>query len=511
MGNYDTIEYMLRRKPAYVADGEEQLRLAAYDFYDDVYWANTEAFKLTLRGTESDRPLYLPSGRQIVDIMHRFTAPKMRLVPDPLVGTPEQQAEAQAVLASFLRRERFFSNFSANKRNGIKRGDWCWHLYADGDLPAGARISIQPIHPGSVFPVYYEDDVTQVIGYHIIRQTTDKDGNAAIGRLTYMKQTGMPGPSLITVEDALFEVDDWGGPGMDEDPEPIEVIRPTETLPAAIDSLPVYVLPHKHDGEGFWGSSEMRGLERIMAAMNQVINDEDLALSLESLGVYATNAGTPVDADGNDVPWQVGPGRVLELPSVGSDGQKVFFERVDGIDSVQPFQDHLGSLRDELFATAGIDSVARGQVEVDVAESGVALALRLAPLFASAEDNELIITDVHTNLFWDLRKWFVAYEDRALAGPLEATAFVPQYGDRLPPNRKQEYEEVMGLLNAKAVPLEWALEQFARITGMPFGDTAALAAAAKDEQLASAMMDVDPTAERMSQETGGIGEEIEGG
>jgi hypothetical protein len=183
--------------------------------------------------------------------------------------------------------------------------------------------------------------------------------------------------------------------------------------------------------------------------------------------VYATNAGTPVNVDGEEVPWNIGPGRVVELPTDDT-GNKIFFERVTGISSVEPFQDHLKFLHDQMYGAAGTPAIARGSVDVTVAESGIALMLEMGPLLAVAAEKELVVTDVLRNMFFDLNKWFAAY-DSSLGGPLQGLDYAMVYGAKLPVDPERTFDQVMALYAANVVTLEWTLKELTKL-GYNFGD-----------------------------------------
>ena len=444
MTPYSTAKPLLGALPQWIADEQERQRVAAYMLYEQIYWTVPDTFKLVQRGSE-DKPIYIPSGRIIVETLHRYLAASPDIIPDPTFGTPNDQLLAQQVMDDLKKRERLLSRFNANKRYGIMRGDWAWHLYADPARPPGSRISILPVDPASLFPIYNPVNVDEIIGWHIVDQYVDDSGKPFVRRLTYRKQTGTGGPSPIEVTDELYKVDEWGGPGMDQEARPEQTMAPPQVLPSPIDDLPVYLIPNFQEPGLIWGSSEMRGLERIMAAVNQTISDEELALALEGLGVYATDAGTPVDDDDNEVGWNLGPGRVVELP----DGKKM--ERITGVSSVTPSQAHLAYLHDMIDQTVGLSAVAKGRTSVDVAESGIALMLELAPLLARVAEKEQVVTDVMGNMLFNIGKWFSAYEGTAFNSLWEVSRWVIKYGPKIPPNRKAEFDELISLAGLEGV------------------------------------------------------------
>lgn len=463
LGTYATARPMFGSLPSWVTDPEEQARLAAYNLYEAIYWTVPDTFKLVSRGAE-DKPIYLPSGRTIVETLHRFMAVKPKPVVDPAFGSSTEQALALQVITDLFKRERFLSRFNANKRYGIMRGDWMWHIYADPAAAEGSKISIFPLDPSSAFPIYEEDNIDNIIGWHIVEQYVNQNGEARIKRLTYRKVTGTGGPSPISREEGVFKVDDWGGPGMEnQEPIPEEQTMPLETLPSPIDQLPVYLIPNFDEPGQIWGSSEMRGLERLMGAQNQSISDEDLALALEGIGVYATDAGTPVNDDGEDVPWNLGPGRVVELP----DGKKMV--RVNGVSSIVPYQEHIKFLQGAAEQAVGVSDIAKGRVNVEVAESGVALMLELAPLLARVSEKEQTVIDVHSNILFDLPKWYIGYEGTMFNGLLN-TRIDLAFGDPLPRNRKQELQDLLAMYGATPMPIVSAKYVRQRARQMGFDD-----------------------------------------
>lgn len=477
--HWSTIEPFLRETlaPQWV-DGEDKMRVAAYDMYEAIFWTAPDAFQITLRGQEG-QPLYVPSGRKVCETAHRYMAPGLSIITDPLFGTAPQRNEADAFFADFARRERFFSKFSSNKLNGIMRGDWVWHIFADPDRPDGKRVSIFPIHPGLYFPEYADgDDVTQIVAVHLAEPTFDEGGNAAVNVLHYRKVSGTGGPSQITTETVQYPHNEWGQPGTDMATTPIKVLAELAVLPDPIDMIPVYHIPNVYDPEFGWGSSEMRGIERLMRGINQAITDEELALVLEGLGVYTTDAGAPLDEDTEEeLPWTIAPGRVIELP----DGKQ--FNRVTGVSSIDPYMAHLNYLHSAIESVTGENDVTSGQADVSVAESGIAIALRMQPMFARILEKELVITDVHTQMLYDLRNWFTAFED------LDFTEirWMTRYAEKLPINKSQSFTQILQMYTA-VPPLISGVECRRMLTeiGYDFTDDAVLAGQIQRDQQSSA-------------------------
>lgn len=466
-------------------------RIAAYAFYEQVYWNVPDAFKLIQRGSDT-KPIYIPTAMTLIETMHRYLAPGIRIVPDPELGSSSEQAAAALVWKAFSRRERMGSKFQSNKRFGLIRGDWAWHLTADAERAEGSRISLHPLDPGSIFKITMPDDVDTVIGYHVV-DTIMEGSDAAIYRLTYRKETEMGGPSPIIVSEDVFEIDKWGGPDMEE--TRIRSIRAEERLPDPIDDLPIYHMRNFSEPGSEWGSSELRGFERIISAINQSISDEELELVLNGLGVYVTDAGAPIDSDGQPTTWNLGPAKVVELPPGKT------FKRESGTSSVAPHQDHLKYLHEQLDLGSGTPAIAKGRIaDVQVAESGIALALELAPIFARAEEKEQEITDVMSNLTFNFRKFCDAYEGGEFTFS-ENVVLIPQYGDRIPTNRKQRFEEVLKLVDSKVVSAAWGRRELTKI-GFVFEDDTTLLGEIIQEQAALAQIEADVTGSRMDSELG---------
>jgi len=458
LGHWATIESFIRAEliPSYV-DGEDKSRIFAYDLYESIYWTAPESFKLTMRGQEG-QPLYIPSGRKIVDTVHRYMAPKMTVKTDPTFGTPAQQEEATLFFNDFAAREKFYSKFSSAKLYGIMRGDWLFHIMADPERVEGARVSIFAQHPGTYFPVFAEDDPTERIGVKLVEPGLKPDGKPAVNVLEYTKLTGTGGPSPIEVSNIQYEVDGWGQPETDMGTKVVATIAPTFTLPPPIDAIPVYHLPNMYETDFTWGSSEMRGVELMMRGINQAITDEELALVLEGLGVYTTDAGAPIDEETEEeLPWTVAPGRVIELPAGHT------FNRVSGVSSVTPYMEHLNYLHTQLESTTGQNDITNGRAEVAVAESGIALALRMAPILSKMEEKELVVTDILNHLLFDIRRWFDAYEPLSF----EEIRWVPQYGDKMPRNKQQEFNDVMAMYSS-VPPLISGAEARRMLTSLGF-------------------------------------------
>lgn len=492
-GQYDTAKKLMRGTPAWVM-GDDKYRLGAYGLYEQIYWNSPESFKLIQRGAE-ETPIYVPSAKQMVETLHRYLANGMTVIPDPALGSDVEKGNALSLLNVLFRREKFYSKFVANKRFGIIRGDWMWHLFADSSKGEGSRISIFALDPGSYFPIFNPENLDEIIGCHLVEETVEAE-KPAVFRLTYRKTTEKSGPSPISTESAIFEANAWGQPGTDMEEKLMRSVKPPTTLPSPIDQLPVYHIPHFAEPGTLWGSSEIRGTERLLAAINQGISDEELTLALDGLGLYATTAGQPVNEQGEPIGWDLGPSRVVEIPEGAS------FERVSGVTSVSPYQEHLRYLHEQVDASSSQPAIAKGIVDVAVAESGIALAIQLGPMLAHALEKEQIVTDIMTNMLYDLRSWFAAYEGINLGDAV----WIPTYGDKIPVNHKQKFEEIIAMLTTP-VPLvstQWARLELAKL-GYTFPDDTLLISQIVEEKMVVGAVEADPFGERQEQEVASEG------
>lgn len=431
---YSTIETMFGARPTWIPNDLDVMRIQAYQTYEQIYWNVPDIFQVSLRGS-NELPIYVPSGRTIVDTTNRYVGADFMMgvtARNGQVSSDSQQATI--ALRDFMRRERFKSKFNGNKRYGIMRGDALWHVTADETKAEGSRISLTAIDPAMYFPITSEDDVEVILGVHLVEFIETSDG-PRVRRLTYRKVPRVGQLPQITVEDGLFEVDKWGGPGF----SPATVITPVTPLPDPITSIPVYHWRNFEEPGNPFGSSQMRGLERIMAALNQTMSDEDLTLAIEGIGVYATDSSEPIDpVTKKRVPWRMGPGRVVHY-----DGEK--FDRLAGATNLGgSYGEHYNRLRQALFETSGVPEVAVGRVDVQIAQSGIALRLQLDPMLAQAGEKNDSIVDVNANMGYDLlTMWFAAYEDASW----EDIRVDVAVGDGVPVDRAARFAELNDMLD----------------------------------------------------------------
>lgn len=475
---YTTAAHLFGSKPQWVPMVLDQERLSSYLLYEQIYWNVPDVFKVSLRGTNT-LPIYVPSGRTIVDTTSRFTGTGFTVSTMDRVSGQETADSTAARLAirDLMKRERFRSKYNANRRYGIMRGDAVWHITANPTKPLGSRLTLTTLDPGMYFPITDDNDVDRIVGCHLVEYIETDDG-PRIRRLTYMKTD-----AGIEVSEGLFEVDVWGKP----DATARTILRPPTLLPDTITALPVYHIKNMEESGNPFGSSELRGLERIMSAVNQTMSDEDLALALEGVGMYATDGSHPTNEKGERVPWQLGPGRVVH-----TDG--TFWQRVQGVSGLgDSYGAHYDRLWEALKQAAATPDVAIGRVDVTVAESGIALALQLGPMLAKASEKDDILIDVYNQMFFDLvNGWIPAYEETAF----DNVGVECGVGDPVPVNRKDKFAELNDMLDRGVIDTAYYRTQCEKL-GYVFPDGIANSAA---QEYAS--RNQDQFADRVNAEAG---------
>jgi hypothetical protein len=485
---YTTGESLFGSKPAWVSDPLDQQRLQSYLLYEQVYWNVPNVFVLSQRGT-NDKPIYIPSGRTIVDTSNRYTGAGYSVSVASLTGTDTNDViAARLALSDLMARERFKSKYRGAKRYCQIQGDWVWHLTADPDKPVGTRLSLSIIDPGFYFPVPDPGSVDRIIAV-MLAEPSELNGDPVVRRVCYRKTFATATtPASVTVEEAYFEVDAW----QDLEATPVEDIRPMTPLPEPITSIPVYHIKNFEEPGNMFGSSELRGIERLIAALHQTISDEDLTLAMQGLGMYRTNGPQPVDADTRKpVPWKIGPGSVVHHP-MGTE-----WERVAGVTSVAPFGDHYNRLWEAAKQATGSPDVAIGTVDVQIAQSGIALALQLSPIVAkSAEKNDLM-SEVLDQMWFDIvNAWYPAFEETTFN---EVTA-KSTFGDAVPVDRDTRFKELNDMLLNGVIDDEYYRQEAMKLGYVFPKDMGTRSKTWRDSQKAAVS---DPFADRVDADLGG--------
>lgn len=458
--SYSTIAPLFTAAPQWLSE-QDARRIQAYQLYEQIYWNVPETFKIDFLGTFK-RPIYLPNAKTIIETTNRYVGKNFSFFMDPDVSTPEDRDTLKLALTKLFRRERFLGKYNASKRYGLIRGDWCFHIIGYDNKPLGSRIRIDSLDPAAYFPVPHPTDPDRLIAVHIVEQITDPedDSKVFIKRQTYQKgadpENNDGSDTTIYNSIATFDLDKWQKLDLQG---AIEIIKPLTALPPQIKAIPVYHIRNFETPGDPFGSSEIRGFETVITAINQGASDEDIALVLEGLGVYYTDAGAPVDNQGNPTNWNLGPGRVVEVPTGKT------FARANGINTVGPYQDHINMMRSSIREASGTPDVAIGRVDVSVAESGIALIMQMSPMLAKADEKEQEIADVMGQMLFDLRDWFSAYE----AITSEAIA-IPSFGEKLPKDKDKEVQRIFDMVVSGIASADWARSALAEY-GYSFDQT----------------------------------------
>lgn len=463
---WSSLDNMLGKLPAWWPS-EEQQRIAAYEKYDQMYWNDPTQY--AIRVLENEQPIYVPNARIIVDTTAQYLMKGFQLVAQSTdsVARPMTKEDAdrdsearskspdQRMLDGFLKRERFMSKFAINKQAGITRGDSAFHITANPLKKQGERISIDTLHPGMVWRVPDDDDPDKIIRIHIVSQWVepgDVQQKIKIRKLTYEKVVEA-GKQRISREEAIYELESdkgfWWGPT----PKKVKTILQLELLPEQIDQFPVYWINNIEWESQDYGSSELRGLEFLEWAVSQGTTDTQAALALEGLGVFATDAGRPVDDSGKETDWEVYPGGVMEVPS------GAYFRRVEGVGSITPMMDQLKYLESKMYAAAGMTDVAMGQVDVQVAQSGVALAIKFMPTLARIEHRDTAYIEIMQQMWHDLQFWYEAYEDGLKLPEVEVVISK----SKLPTNRIETLNELNNMYDRKIISKKTYREKMAEL------------------------------------------------
>lgn len=463
---WSSLDNMLGKLPAWWPE-EEQQRIATYEKYDQMYWNDPTQY--AIRVLENEQPLYVPNARVIVDTTSQYLMKGLELVAtsneraSKLMTAEDARRDArknsktpaQRMLEDFLKRERFMSKFALNKKAGITRGDSAFHITANPAKAPGERISIDTLHPGMVWRVPDEDDPDKTIRIHIVSQwidPNDEEERIRIRKLTYEKVVE-GGKQRIAREEAIYELDwekgFWWGPT----PKRVKWILEPGLLPEQITQFPVYWIPNIEWESQDYGSSELRGLEFLEWAVSQGVTDTQMALALQGLGVYATDGGRPVADDGTETDWEVYPGGVMEVPA-GS-----YFRRVEGVGSITPAMDQIKYLEQKMYAATGLSDVALGQVDVQVAQSGIALAIKFMPTMARIEDRDTQYTEILQQMWYDMRAWYEAYEQTLIFPEIDVLISK----SKLPVNRVDTLNELNNMYDRKLISKQFYRERMGEL------------------------------------------------
>jgi len=485
-------------------DEYDRQRLLSYDLYDDLFHNDPAQYRIMLRSSD-EKPIYVPTAKRVVGSLARYVGKGWGyrvLGADPLateevVATDEQVAAAQQAFGQLFARERLLSTFRAGIPEWLRRGDWLWMITGDMNKREGRRISVRPIDPRRYFPLFNDPyDVGRITGQELIEEITIGEEIFMFVQ-TWLKASDPGHPNYEQEEpEEGFEILRSAQAYSLEDFADVDKRKPVnyegnvaEEYLVGITALPIYHIRNNETSDDPYGRSDLSGLESIVAGINQTITDEDLSLAFMGIGMYWTDSGAPVDeTTGQVTNWKLGPKRVIEV----GDGKK--FGKVDGITSVEPFQDHAAYLKREAQSAVGLSDVSVGTGSVSTA-SGISLAIQFSPTIDAVKVKNEAINGVMTQMFYDLKEWFVTYEGIDL-GPVVVVSEADD-DDLMPFDREARWKEIMEGVTAGVFTLGYAVSVLENEFGyeFPAGYVAEVEAAG-----AAATAALDPFAARTSEE-----------
>ena len=492
LGPYSTAKPLFGVGPTWMSK-DDQDRVQAYALYDGIFRNVPESFRIIQRGSEQN-PIYVPSGRTIIEAAARYLAKGWTFAVDPKLGTPEEREALSFYLSNLFIREGMYSKFSAQKKWGLVRGDAIWHITADPLKEDGKKLSIHVRDPASYYPIPDPVNDSKVVGCHLVDQFEGDKGGVVTRRQTYRKD---PVTKAISYEVSWWELSAWDDRESSSqtlkqaDPPGDYVGVPAFTLPPEITSLPVYHVPNDTMPDAPFGTSELAGLERVIAGVNQAVSDQELALALEGLGLYSTTSGAPVDDDDNETEWQIGPGFVVEIDPDST------FQRVGGVsaEAIRGNLDHVGYLDKAMREASGTPDIAIGRVDTGVAESGISLALQMSPLLSKNADREVVILGKMDQMLYDIiTMWLPAYE--GITTGARAGSIVD---DPMPVNREAVLAEIILLLTNSLISIAYAQQLISEKLGYEFPEEMLETIVTEQAELAKAR-NQDPFAARYERE-----------
>lgn len=487
---YSTAIALTRPAPTYVNPKQEDdlQRIQAYWTYDDVIANVREVFDAILRTDDDPKGRrYIPYARAVLEGTNRYLGQGLAItyeVPSTSSANPEDQAELASWVDKLFTREQFVVKFGETKRTMLRRGDAFLQISADTSKPEGMRLRITLLDGAQYFRIPMGSDPERIAGCYIVTLLTSPDGQTIVAQreryqriLSAADVAAVPGSKIggIYYKIDFFESNGWD----DRFPLGSEDLKPADPpnwivwsewhttlafagfmLPQQIVSIPVYHFKNVPATSAF-GYSMLQGLETVFAGITQGMTDEDMAIALAGIGVYWTDSGSPRNPDGTEGEWVIAPASVMEL----QEGRK--FGRVEGVSSVDPLQDHVNSLKGAALEASGTPDIAVGKVDVNVAESGVALAIKMAPVIAGNREREDGMAAVLNQLVWDLLNgWAPAYEGRQ---PIEELfAINVSFGDAMPIDRAGVIAEVVALIDARIIDAKFAQDYLSEKLGFQF-------------------------------------------
>lgn len=500
--NFISVDANFSRQVSNCSNYDDKMRVKAYELYEDFYANRPEHMKVTLRGEDDDSiEIYIPSAKKNIEAINRFLGVGFNYQIDPEVGTETEQSAVEAALDALFEKQEVITKFNNMKRYMLVKGDALLHIKAMPWEKPGRRICIHELKPENYFPI--EDPSSgYVMGCHLVDVMRNPRNTSLLARIsdefivrrqTYRRvvdDNNVP-TGRITTELAYFQLGYWDDRVIYNEIRLIEEIEKPWELPELIQNLPVYHWRNRPPTGSTFGTSSLSGSESIINAINQSATDEDLTLITQGLGVYWTDASPPVDENGNEVEWEIGPGSVVQVATGAQ------FGRVTGVTSVQPFKDHMIFLDESMQQAMSVPDVAIGMVDVQTVESGIALQLKFGPLLAQNAEIELPMRIKADEFLDDLLDWMQFYEGIATINVSISTVFE----DPMPKNKAELLKVVLDIwsLAPSTMPISWLYDRLNEIFGWDLDETVDFQQALSDaKEIAQIAMPVDPFAAQMA-------------
>lgn len=482
---YATALALARPRPSHVEDGfYNSDRITAYGTYEDIWNNIPDAFATLLRSEDDPKARrYIPAVRGVIESVNRYLAKDLEVSWAVLPGASVDQAtldEFTGRVQTLMLREEFDIKFLAMKRWWLIKGDALLMISADPSKDEGQRLRVTEVPADQYFPIYDTADGERVIGCYLASIVQDDEDKDIVQRIEYQKVTteersaafGGAAVGSVFYRLGFYEQDGWDDRD-GADLKPIDApswgapdVGTTDflagyALPTQITQIPVYHFRNNRRGGivGRYGTSEIQGLESLLAGAIQNASDEDQAIALLGIGTYWTDSGRPRDARGVETEWTLAPGSVLELEPNGK------FGKVDGISSVTPMQDHLKYLAAAGREASSVPDIAAGTLDPSNPASGVALAIQFLPILTRNMEKEAELNSKLTHLLYDLTQmWFPAYE----GWPALQVEPSVSFGSPLPVDRAATLKEIIDMLTARVISIEYAQQAISEKLGYQF-------------------------------------------
>lgn len=449
----------------------DKVRAASYRVYEDLYLNNSTDYKVVLRGEDDDdtKPIYVPNGEKIVEAKIRFLGQGLNHT------FSKTDAGFDDKLKKLLARENWDQKWANLKRWGEIRGDAVLMVIGDDAKEDGRKLSIIEVDPSSYFPVESLKNPGKILGVYIVDEYPKPNGkeNEYCSRVQkYMfsdidEETDEVAPgSGVTYHEYLQETGTWDDrPGTTLKEADIAKgflgdLTPEEDLPTEITTLPTFHFRAHPLMNAMFGRSGLAGLETLIGSVNQTMTDEELIMIFGGLGFYATDAGPARNAQGDEIPTTISPLAILDTPK----DAKIY--RVNGVASLEPSQTHMQHAENEMQQTKGVPDIAVGVVDATVAESGIALELKLGAILSAAQEQELEFKSVLKQFFYNLAtQWFKAYEQVGFDDADGKLEIEIEFKDPKPVNQEKRFNQLMLMWDAGIISAKKLTEELTKIMG----------------------------------------------